>query len=234
VTEAPAAAGILERHARLLFDLDVDGRIVSINEPEPDPPPRFWLGRDGEETLLLARSDVPADLAAGVAHLVHGLPAWHGAPLATDWVARLEDAAGGEATVEGGPALRFGERSPVREVDGMILVDEATRPLLERHYPFTARHLDIRSPVVGVVRDGAIVAVCMTCRTRPDAGEVGVDTQEAYRGRGFARALVARWRTAMDAARRTPFYSTSWDNAASLAVARALRLQAFAEELSVS
>ena len=105
---------------------------------------------------------------------------------------------------------------------------------LERHFPFTAAHLAVRSPVVGVLRDGAIVAICMSCRDRPDAGEAGLYTVEAYRGQGFPRPLVARWRMAMDSAGRTPYYSTTWDNAASLAVARGLTLEPFAEELAIA
>ena len=70
-----AAAGetaLLERHARLLFDLDVDGRIVGINEPEADPAPRFWLIRGGTGTLLLARQDIPTDLVTRVADPCRG------------------------------------------------------------------------------------------------------------------------------------------------------------------
>jgi len=223
---------LLERHARLLFDLDVDGRIVGINEPEADPAPRFWLIRGRTGTLLLARQDVPTDLVARVADLVAAMPAWDGTPLATDWTDRLTSLAGGE--VDPGPAFLFGLRVAVPEVEGLVVVDAATRPLLAAHFPYTERHLAVRSPVVGVVRGGVIVAVCSTVRIRPGEGEAGVRTGEAWRGQGFARAMVARWREEIEATGRTPFYGTNWDNAASQAVARALHMEPFAEETGVS
>ncbi|MFN8622116.1 MAG: GNAT family N-acetyltransferase [Chloroflexota bacterium] len=202
----------LERHARLLFDLDAAGRIVAVNEPEADPPPRAWVARgDGGERLILGRADVGTDLLDQLA----------------------DPAAAVALGAEGGPAFRFPERVVAPAVEGLIVVDRSTASLLAAHYPFTQRYLEVRSPVVGVVRDGAIVALCMSCRTGPDAGEVGLHTQEAWRGRGFGRALVARWWAEMRRLGREPFYSTTWSNEASLAVARALGLLPFAEELSV-
>jgi RimJ/RimL family protein N-acetyltransferase len=118
-------------------------------------------------------------------------------------------------------------------VEGLIVVDDTTAPLLEAGFPFTRKHLGVRSPVTGVVRDGSIVAMCASVRARPGEAEAGVSTSEAWRGRGFARASVAAWRDAVESEGRTPFYSTSWSNGASLAVARALALEPFAEEFSI-
>ena len=225
-------AALLERHARLLFDLDAHGRIVGSNEPEADPAPRFWLIRGRAGPLLLARQDVPTDLEARMTDLATELPAWDGTPLATAWADRLAALAGG--ALEPGPAFLFSERVAVPAVEGLMVVDAAMRSLLAAHFPYTERHLPMRSPVVGVVRDGTIVAVCSTVRRRPGEGEAGVHVLEAWRRQGFARAMVTRWRDEIEATGRTPFYGTTWDNAASLAVARALRMEPFAEEIGIS
>jgi RimJ/RimL family protein N-acetyltransferase len=214
-----------------LFDLDAEGRIVAVNEPEPDPPPRFWLARGGDGWLLMARSDVPPDLVDPVRRLTASLPPWDGRPLTPDDLAELAAATKGE--VEGGPAFVFPARAAGHSVEGLVLVDGMSASLLEPHFPFTRAWLAERSPVVGVVRDGAIVSACYSARVGPDACETGVVTVEAWQGHGFARAAVAAWRDAVASGGQTPTYSTSWDNAASLAVARALRLATVAEELSV-
>lgn len=226
---------LLDRHARLLFDLDADGRIAAVNEPEPDPPPRLWIARGRAALLVLVGADVRDDQAAAAEELC-GPAGWDGRPAKDELLVRLGallDGEGRPVEVMSGPAFTFGAPVDIPPVEGLIVVDATTAPLLERHFPFTRRHLGVRSPVAGVVRDGAVVAICMSCRTRPDAGEAGLFTVESARGQGFARALVPAWRTALDAAGRMPFYSTTWDNTASLAVARRLGLQPFAEEITV-
>ncbi|MBX3031676.1 MAG: GNAT family N-acetyltransferase [Chloroflexi bacterium] len=222
---------LLEQHARLLFDLDRDGRIVAVNEPEPDPPPLLWLGRSREGSLVLGRVDIPDEVQGRGADRVAALAPWAGTPTPAGTSALDDLGVGGG--ISGGPAFRFPERLTAPPVDGLVVVDGSTAPLLEPSYPFTRRYVDALSPVTGIIRDGAIVATCTSCRTRPNAGEVGLHTTEAWRGRGFGRALVAAWHAALVAAGRTPWYSTTWDNAASLAVARSLGLELVAEELSL-
>ncbi len=61
----------------------------------------------------------------------------------------------------------------------------------------------------------------------------GIETLEAYRGRGYATAVVAGWAYAIRATDRIPLYSTSWDNLASQAVAHRLGLVQYGTDLSL-
>ncbi len=61
-----------------------------------------------------------------------------------------------------------------------------------------------------------------------------METLEEFRGRGYAAAVVAAWARAVRASGRIPFYSTSWDNIASQAVARSLGLIQYGSELSLT
>lgn len=54
------------------------------------------------------------------------------------------------------------------------------------------------------------------------------------RGRGLAPLVVAAWREAAERSGRQPLYSTSWDNEASLRVARKLGLIAYADTFSLT
>ena len=116
----------------------------------------------------------------------------------------------------------------------MTAIDERSANLLNRYFPYTRSVLADRMPVVGVVVEGSVVSACFSARRGPIACEAGVATEEAYRGRGFGAAVVAAWRHAVEADGRVPLYSTSWDNAASLGIARKLGLIPYAETLSLS
>jgi hypothetical protein len=88
--------------------------------------------------------------------------------------------------------------------------------------------------VVAVVEDGYPVSICFSARKSGVAAEAGLETAEAFRGRGFGPRVAAAWALSIRAAGRVPLYSTSWANDASLAVARKLGLLAYASHWSLS
>ncbi|MHC5544420.1 GNAT family N-acetyltransferase, partial [Singulisphaera rosea] len=62
----------------------------------------------------------------------------------------------------------------------------------------------------------------------------GLDTAPAYRRRGYALRVTAAWADAVRSSGRIPLFSTSWENAGSLGVARALGLRVYATDWSVA
>jgi hypothetical protein len=229
--------GWLRRHAATLFDIDADGRLTILNEPEPDPAPRLFVARARGTALLRLRADVPAGVAGRCERAVEDLPRWDGDESdGTAYSALREALAGmGPVTAEScGPAFRFPADPAGCTDDGTLVIDGTTAHLLEPHFPYTRSVLAARAPVVGVVRDGAVVSACFCARRRPAACEAGVATIEAFRGRGLATVAVRAWRRAAEAAGMTPLYSTSWDNLASRRVAARLGLVAYCETLSLT
>jgi GNAT acetyltransferase len=107
--------------------------------------------------------------------------------------------------------------------------------LLEKNFQgWIASEIAERSPIYAVM-DGAFpVSICFCARNAETAAEAGVETASAFRGRGFAPHATAAWARAIRATGRTPLYSTSWSNPASLAVARKLRLMHYASHWSLS
>ena len=87
--------------------------------------------------------------------------------------------------------------------------------------------------MAALVEDGAAVSLGFSARLTTRVAEAGVNTVEAYRGRGYAPTVVTAWAHAIRATGRIPLYSTSWDNRASRAVARKLGLVQYAADLSV-
>ena len=84
------------------------------------------------------------------------------------------------------------------------------------------------------MREGRAVSVCGSVRITPDAHEAGVETSADARGHGFSVAAVAAWARAVRKLGAEPLYSTSWDNAASRAVARKLDLIPYAADYHIT
>ena len=211
-----AEADLLRQHADVLFRTDAAGRLVALNEPDGEAPPRLFLGRGRTNHVVRFRSDVSALTVGACLRLCALLPPWDGRPADSSLFEPLRLALGGEALIaveERGSAFLFGERVDPPVDAEAILIDERSAHLLERNFPYTQANLGWRSPVVGVIEDGAVVSACYSARRTATACEAGVDTEESYRGRGYAPLVVAGWRTVVELTGAVPLYSTTWDNA---------------------
>lgn len=116
--------------------------------------------------------------------------------------------------------LRFDPAVRLLEPDDERLVERSACGWSRTYF---ARLFDERRRPWAVVKDGAIV--CRASSGYPDADSeevIGVWTHPGWRGRGLAQALVAA--VAADILQRAPFaaYTTTFSNAASQAVARAV------------
>lgn len=117
---------------------------------------------------------------------------------------------------------------------GLTRISSENEALLERHYAWAAGHLDAYGPVWSVVEDGAAVAIGHSAREPSRGIEAGVHTIEAYRQRGFARRVVTAWAQEISQLGRLPFYSTWWENTASLLIAARLGGEFYAVDFSVT
>ncbi len=215
-------------HLRTLYALDERGRIAATREPGPNSPPLFCLVRSVAACVWAVRADVPDGIAAEINALARSeRPA---ADLREQPVhaERYESLLGGR--VSSGPAFSFPDALP--DPGRVVLVDDMRA--LERYFRgWTEEEIPGCSPVVAVLEDGHAASVCFCARRSGEAAEAGLETAEPFRGRGLAPRVTAAWALAVRATGRTPLYSTSWDNGASLAVARKLRLHAYASNWSV-
>ena len=218
-----------ELELRTLFVLNEQGRIVSNREPARTPGPRFFLIRGRSRCAWAVHATVPDHLAARLEALASEEPP------AADFRSEPAHAAQYMSIVGGrpqrSPAFTFPETlaSPV----GIATIDHLSQ--LERNLRgWTAEDIPGCSPIVGVLESGAAISACFCARQSPFAAEAGVETAPAFRGRGLAPRVTAAWALAIRASGRLPIYSTSWDNEASLAVARKLELRACASHWSLS
>ena len=215
-------------HLRTLFILDDRGRISATREPGPNPPPNFCLVRGATTCVWAVRADVPDDIAAEVDALARDeMP---GADLLAPPLHAERYAALLGGRVSWGPAFSFPEA--LLDPGSVVFVDDLGP--IERYFRgWEAGEIPGCSPVVAVLENRHAVSVCFCARRSEVAAEAGLETAAAFRGRGLAPRVTAAWALAIRASGRTPLYSTSWDNHASLAVARKLRLHAYASNWSI-
>ena len=114
---------------------------------------------------------------------------------------------------------------------GLCAATESTCPTTAGAW---APDIQTSAPLVALVFDGQAVAICGSVRITPRAHEAGVETAAPFRGRGYARAVVAAWSAAVRALDVEPLYSTTWQNTASRALARSLGLVSIGRDLHIT
>ena len=210
---------LTDSHRRITLTLDTSARSA----------PFFVLIRGESNVAWGVRNDVSEKIADELDRLASEEPPvrdFQAPPLHADAYLSL---AGGE--ISSGPAFRFPDE--LQRPTDITLVDRLD--LLERNFRgWLDSEISACSPIVAVMDHGYPVSVCF-CATRNSAPavEAGVETAAASRGRGLAARVTAAWACAIRASGRIPLYSTSWSNAASLAVARKLGLVQYASDWSL-
>lgn len=227
---------LINLQATTSFLYDQRGRMLGINEPEPDKPaPRLFLGRTTAGNTWRFRHDLPASLVSELERLLQT------EPIATDLrqppsiLAGLVDTLARHGPVQSvsmGPAWQVPEE--VEAPVGVVAIMHENVGVMRRHFPWISSHLPAYQPCRAVRVDGEAVSVCFSSRNGLEAAEAGVNTVEAFRGRGYAPSVVAAWARAVRESNRIPLYSTSWDNLASQAVARKLGLVLYGADLSIT
>jgi len=225
-----------ELYIRTGFVLNDEGRIVSTREPTAKRGPLFTLVRGASSCAWVVHADLPDDLAGELDRLAREEPPrvdLHDEPVHADRylsLIRSHIVSVHETTSKirqsSGLAFVFPDTS-TRPIDVVVVEDER---LLQRN--FSGWELGEiaagRSPVLAIVEGGYPVSVCCSARRSHEAAEAGLETAEAFRGRGFAPRVTAAWALAIRATGRVPLYSTEWTNRASLSVARKLGLEPYA------
>ncbi|PZS01169.1 MAG: GNAT family N-acetyltransferase [Candidatus Chloroheliales bacterium] len=227
--------------ADALYVHDANGRLVRVNEPDPDDPaPRFFLARTRAGNLWRTRFDLPAYLTAELERLAADEPVvidLHEPPYHMAEYRGLLEQHAPISNIDAGPAYSLPElRGRVQPAPTIPLVTIAAEnaTLLQAHYPYTLSRLAELGPVVVVVDGGVAVAACYCARITAQVAEAGVYTVEAYRGRGYAAETVRGWATGIRATGRLPLYSTSWANIASQTVATKLGAVQYGADFSIT
>lgn len=227
---------LLARIARTLFTHDSAGNLVDVNEPGGPRAPRFYLAWNGGGVVWRVRHDVPPALGHRLSEIVAAQPASddleHPPGCAAPICAALAEHAPTATDIDGGIEYAFPD-SLDAHAGTVVVTTDGGAGILERWLPHWQCYATVGLPVVAVLVDGAAVSVCACVRFPGDTTEAGVETHQAFRGRGHAVAVTAAWAQAVRGRGMFPLYGASWRNRASQRVAAKLGLIRVAGSLSI-
>lgn len=223
-------------HIQALFTNDARSRLLCVNEPGGGgPAPRLFLGRTRIGNLWRFRADLSVSLTEELEALCIDEPVgaeFGVAPRHAEAYAQLLETHAPVRTLWMGPAYRFTEfPEPSRP---LLVITETNAEILRGGFEELVADLPAWQPFLAVVEKGQAVSVCRSVRITPAAHEAGVETLPDFRGKGYAKDVVAGWARAVHSLGAIPLYSTSWENIASQAVAKKLRLAPYGADFDVT
>ncbi len=231
----PSELTLLRLRPAVLYRLDAAHRIVVCARLQMGPPPpHFCLCRTPHGNIWRLRADIPDALAAVLHECFADEPvirAFGAPPRHYAHVRHLLQADARVRQEHRGPTFVF--RTTPSSPDDVVPVPPNGASLVRDHFPWLALILARVQPCWAVIRDGVAVSICYSARNHPRAAEAGVETLPDFRCRGFATRVTAAWAAAVRRQGRIALYSTSWDNAASFAVARHLGAHMYGEDWSL-
>jgi hypothetical protein len=226
----PTDRELMRMHVNALFTRNGAGDLLAVNDPGGRAAPRLFIGQTGDSTLLRFRYDLDVEArrqvelqAADIVDLAQVDP--------LDFEAVLKESGPVQRTWRG-PVFVF-ENVNVPS-SAVAAISESNADLLDRHLAAWRDDVKQHRPLYAVLVEGHAVSVCCSVRITSAAHEADVETVPEFRGRGYAARAVAVWSKAVRAAGSVPFYSTSWQNEASQAVAARLGLRCFGTDLHIT
>ncbi|KFM99152.1 FR47-like family protein [Bacillus clarus] len=94
--------------------------------------------------------------------------------------------------------------------------------------------LEWRKPCFAILDNEKVVSICCSARSTPVASEAIVETLQKFQGKGYASDIVTAWAISIQEEKRIPLYSTAWDNFASQAVAKKLKLMNYGMNVHIT
>ncbi len=230
---------LMNKHVSALFTHDAESQLLFVNEPDGavTPASRLFLGRTRAGNVWRFRADLPKNLCAKLGALCADEP-----PLSIEFkeslrhlesYVRLLETHAPVENFGNGLAYHFPEAvlPPSRPV---MLVTEKNAKCLQGGFEKLIEELSAWQPFVALVEENRAVSVCRSVRITNEAHEAGVETLPEFRGKGFAGEVAAEWARQVRATNAIPLYSTAWENSASQAVARKLRLKCYASSFNAA
>ncbi len=227
--------GLMQLHVTALLTHDADGRLLRVNEAGGTPAPRFFLGRTADGNEWRFRHDLAADIvdALNSACVREPVPtSIETAPALEAYYLETLAAAAPIQKVSRGPTFKFPTDLP--SADGTMVVTPQHVGVLQEYLGEWVGDVDNCQPVVALLEGEQAVSICASVRITNRAYEAGVETHSAFRRRGHAVSVVARWAAEVRKLGCIPLYSTSWNNLGSREVAAKLDLVPFGVDFHVT
>jgi len=228
---------LMNIHVRALFTHDSKSRLLFVNEPSGTTAraSRMFLGQTRAGNVWRFRADLPENLCEELAALCAKEPVveeFREPPRYADAYVRLLEQHAPVRELAAGPAYQFTKNAG--QSKSVLAVTEENAGVLQGGFEDFVAELPDWQPFIALVENDRAVSVCRSARITPEAHEAGVETLPDFRGKGGAQTVTAEWARFVRAAGAMPLYSTTWENAASQAVARKLNLRCYGADFHIS
>lgn len=229
---------LMNIHVSALFTHNTESRLLFVNEPGGTviPAPRLFLGRTRAGNVWRFHADLPEKLCEELDALCADEPPvdveFNELPRHLETYVRLLGKHAPVQETSSGPAYQFTEYEMPSKA--LLAVTENNTDILQGGFEELVAELSTWQPFVALVEENRAVSVCRSVRIMSEAHEAGVETLPDFRGKGYAKDVVAEWARLVQAAGAVPLYSTSWENTASQAVARKLELKCYGTDFQVT
>lgn len=234
VERNPTAHTLMERHADAMFTHDENRRLRTINEPWPSetPAPRFFLGRTIEGTAVCRfRYDVPEELTRQLERFSADEPVPRDFRMKPKHFEAYMNLLQGERFTMG-PCYLVPEVT-VPDIQVVLITREQGSEWLRGGFEWLVQEIDYAQPCAALIHENKAVSICRSVRITSEAHEAGLETLEAFRGKGYAAAVVAGWAAEVRRLKSLPLYSTSWENLSSQRVAQKLALEFYGVNFTI-
>jgi len=207
--------------------------MTTINEPSAKSAPRFFMGITKQGNVVRYHEALAEDVKNELERFVEKAP-WLDAPNTVN-MADIIRFLSKERPIEDvylGPAYVFPDMRG-RSTQA-IKMTQTNLDLLEPHFSDFVNDVILGQPAFAVVQNQAVVSLCSCARSSSIAAEASLHTAPDYRGKSYGVEAAAAWAAEIQNQGRIALYSTAWNNFASQAAARKLKLRQYGLDLNFS
>lgn len=223
----------MEAQVNVLFKHNEDGRMTTINEPSARSAPQFFLGITKQGNVVRYHETLDEGVVNELEQFVEKAP-WLDAPNRVNMAEIIRVLSKGRPLdhVYLGPAYVFPDlRGSSTQA---IRITHMNIELLSQYFSDFVDDVVHGQPVFAVVRDQVAVSLCCSARSSSIAAEASLHTARDFRGRAYGMDVSRAWAAEIQNQGRIALYSTAWNNLASQAVARKLKLRQYGVDLHFS
>ncbi|MBE9917039.1 GNAT family N-acetyltransferase [Paenibacillus donghaensis] len=224
---------LMEVQANVLFNFNEVGRMTTINEPSAKSAPRFFMGITKQGNVVRYHETLGEDVKNELEQFVENAP-WLNAPNRVNMadMIRILSQEKPVDQVYMGPAYVFPDMRG--RSTQTIKITQTNIELLEPYFSDFVNDVILGQPAFAVVQHQAVVSLCSSARSSSIAAEASLHTAPDFRGRAYGMEVTAAWAAEIQHQGRIALYSTAWNNFASQAVARKLKLRQYGMDLNFS
>ncbi len=224
---------LMEVQANVLFNHNEDGRMTTINEPSAKSAPRFFMGITKQGHVVRYHETLVEDVKNELERFVEKAP-WLDAPNRVNIadIIRILSKDGPVEHVYLGPTYVFPDMRG--RSSQAIKITQMNIELLEPYFSDFVNDVILGQPAYAVVQNQSVVSLCSSARSSSIAAEASLHTAPDFRGRGYGMEVTAAWAAEIQNQGRMALYSTAWNNFASQAVAKKLKLRQYGMDLNFS